>query len=203
MPPDVQYYDALLDRSPIDSESVTYFLVSGATREEVAAALGADLTVGAIEPDSEELLDDQDHSAYAFAEVTGGVLAMETTGFADPSNATLRELSRGGRTAAVARSNILGHVRFGYARNGEIVFDENEYMYVEDFDAFPEEVRELAELTWDDLEGDLDDDGPDGLAVAMAMAVQVTGVTVTADDLVATYRGGFFRTPSLVYSSEE
>ena len=44
--------------------------------------------------------------------------------------------------------NIEAMTRFGYARDGEIVFDAFEYAFVDDLDQIPAEVRDLARLAW-------------------------------------------------------
>ena len=63
---------------------------------------------------------------------------------------------------AVVRHNIQAHLRFGAARDGELVFDDDEYLYVEDPSSVPAELRPLFDLVWVDLDldHDLDDDGP-------------------------------------------
>jgi hypothetical protein len=76
----------LLDEAGIDHASLTFLVVTGGTRESVLAGLGADAPTVAewysLHPDS----------GYAVAEVDGGVVAVQHTGYADPSNDVLREL---------------------------------------------------------------------------------------------------------------
>lgn len=121
-----------------------------------------------------------DASAYAFLQVGDGVVAHEDTGFGDPPRQLLAALSRDGGTAAVATDNIEAMVRFGYARDGEVVFDEFEYAFVDDLEEVPAEVRDLARLAWDDLEGPMVKTA-DWLGVATAMSEKVTGVRPTRD----------------------
>lgn len=194
-----QDYETLLAGAPIDSESVTYLLVAGASVAEVASALDADVSVPGFDLWGEGRSLDDEESAYAFAQLAGGVIAMEPLGYADPSTATLRALSGSGRTAAVARANIQGHYRFGYARDGELVFDADEYVYLDGLDEIPEEVRALAAHAWDHLDDESDKDDVDPLAVALEMCVQVTGLTVTADDLTRAAERGFHRVRTLAY----
>lgn len=187
----------LLESSPVDSESVTYVLVTGAYAGEVATALGADLGEPARTWLEDEVMsDDGDTSSYAFAELAGGVVAVEPSGYADPTLDVMRRLSQGGRTVAVARSNIQAHCRFGYARDGEIVFDSHEYAFVRDLDSVPAEVRD----TVSHVVGETDD--VDWLASAMAMATEVTGLLVTAESLERAVAGGFYPVPGLQYDPE-
>ena len=65
----------------------------------------------------------------AAIEVPGGVLAIELSGYGDPSTADLASLSTSG-ASAVVRCNIQAHDRFGCARAGELVFDDDEFTYV-------------------------------------------------------------------------
>ncbi|WP_322920362.1 DUF6461 domain-containing protein [Nocardioides renjunii] len=118
-------------------------------------------------------------SAYSFLQVGDGVVAWEDTGFADPPKRLLAALSQGGAVSAVATDNIEAMTRFGYARDGEIVFDAFEYAFVDSLDEIPAEVRHLAALAWDDLEGPMVETA-DWSAVAQAMSEKVTGVRATA-----------------------
>lgn len=119
-------------------------------------------------------------SAYAFLQVGDGVVAYEQWGFADPPKRLLAELSRDGAASAVVTDNIEAMTRFGYARDGEIVFDAFEYAFVDDLDEIPTEVRDLARLAWSDLEGPMVETA-DWSAVGLAMAEKVTGVRATGD----------------------
>lgn len=193
-----EYYSAILESGP-DTESLTVLVVAGASRAEVLEALGADVST---EADLDTLWEDETSSAYAAVEVAGGVLAIEQSGFADPTRETLRSLSSGGRAAAVARSNILAHERFGCARDGEILFDDNEYMYVDDTSDVPDEIRPLFDLVWDDLEGEIVGPDLDSLTVSLALAEAITGVELTEADLVRVLEGPFHRVRSLVYAAE-
>jgi hypothetical protein len=119
-----------------------------------------------------------DESAYAFLQVGDGVVAWEDTGFADPPKRLLAALSEGGVVSAVATDNIEAMTRFGYARDGEIVFDEFEYAFVDSLDEIPAEVRDLARLAWSDPEGPMVESAS-WSAVAQAMSEKVTGVRAT------------------------
>lgn len=119
-------------------------------------------------------------SAYAFLQVGDGVLAHEDTGFSDPPKRLLAALSRDGGTAAVATDNIEAMTRFGYARDGEIVFDDYEYAFVDDLKEIPTEVRDLARLAWEDFSGPMVETA-DWFSVATAMSEKVTGVRATRD----------------------
>jgi hypothetical protein len=127
---------------------------------------------------------DFDHSAYAFLQVGDGVVAWENTGFADPPKRLLAALSEGGAVSAVATDNIEAMTRFGYARDGEIVFDAFEYAFVDSLDEIPAEVRDLARLAWSDPEGPMVEIA-DWAAVAQAMSEKVTGVRATPSVLDA------------------
>ena len=117
-------------------------------------------------------------SAYSFLQVGDGVVAWEDTGFADPPKRLLAALSQGGVVSAVATDNIEAMTRFGYARDGDIVFDNYEYAFVDDLAEIPLEVRDLATLAWDDLDGPMVETA-DWFRVAMAMSEKVTGVRAT------------------------
>jgi hypothetical protein len=152
----------------------TWLVVAPMTVEEAKAVL--------LGPDP-QLADKRgfaggDSSAYAFLQVGDGVVAHEDTGFADPPKRLLAALSRDGGTAAVATDNIEAMTRFGYARDGEVVFDDYEYAFVEDLEEVPAEVRDLARLAWEDLDGPMVQTA-DWFSVAMAMGEKVTGVRAT------------------------
>ncbi len=196
-----EQYAAMLEEAGIDSESLTYLVVAGGSRESVASALGIDLT--SVQDDRSEI-DPVEFSAYAITEVSGGVIAIEHSGYADPSPAVLALLSADGRAAAVARCNIQAHERFGCARDGELVFDDDEFMYVEaeDKDQVPPELRALFDSAWVDL-GEEEDDGgiddPAGVLVAMAMATVFTGVEISASDLGKAKDSTYHLVRSLTY----
>lgn len=193
----VEYYEQLSEAFP-DTESLTILIVADASRDAVARELKVDL--GA--PIEGNWIEDQKATAWALLEVPGGVLGVENTGYGDPTLAALKGLSRDNGAAAVVRHNIQAHLRFGCARNGELLFDDDEYMYIDDPDVVPAELRPLFDLAWDDLEGDEDDDeGADGFAVGLAMAELVTGVELNADSVTKVcHRQTFYRAPSLVYA---
>jgi hypothetical protein len=106
------------------------------------------------------------------------VVAWEDTGFADPPKRLLAALSEGGAVSAVATDNIEAMTRFGYARDGEIVFDAFEYAFVDSLDEIPAEVRDLARLAWSDPEGPMVETAS-WSAVAQAMSEKITGVRAT------------------------
>ena len=159
----------------------TTLVVRGATVQEVVAALGG---VPVEDLSEDELYGEEPIWAeYTIAAIEGGVLVSEDTGYADPPNDVLVALSRGGRAAAVVRDNIQAHCRFGCARDGVLVFDDDDYRFLEDRDAAPDELRAFLDLTWVDL--DDDDHEPeedDTNAVGLAMAEVVTGLRLTAAD---------------------
>ncbi len=198
MTADPAYYEGVLHEAGIEPESCTIVLVSQADRGLLARALGADLTRTTGDPDP----DDIDSSACALADVTGGALGYEPTGFADPANDVLRLLSADGGRAAVARSNIQGHLRFGCAVDGELVFDDDEFIYIDDRSRIPEALTHLFAQAWIDLDDEVtdEDDGPGPLSVALAMAEAFTGVSFTAQDLERATEAGWFRVPSLTYA---
>ena len=178
----VEHYSEIAEE--LDLEELTVLVVAGASLEEVREVV---LTEAAL-PTGGETLEDDEVSAWGFVEVDGGVLAMEHTGYADPSRAALVTLSSVGRSAAVVRDNIQAHLRFGGARGGALLFDDNEFTFIaaDERSRVPDELRPLFDLAWVDLDaedGDEDED-EDGnpIAVALAMAEQVTGVVLTAED---------------------
>lgn len=190
-----EYYLSVLEESSTDAESLTWLVVTGATREEVATALSVDLGAPAS-------LDDVsiETTAWIFADLPGGVLAIEHSGYADPHVRALAALSEDGRSAAVARSNIQAHERFGCARDGVLVFDDDEYMFVDDPSVAPDVLRPLFDLAWEDLDSDDEADGDwAGVIVAMAMCEQWTGLQITAADVTRASEGGGFVGPSQAY----
>jgi hypothetical protein len=192
-----EHYASLLEESGLDGESLTVVLVGGADLASAARALGLDLD----QPlDGQGILDEEEWSAYALVEVDGGVVAIESTGYADPSLDALGLLSAPSGRAAVVRSNIQAHVRFGCARDGVVVFDDDEYAFTEDPDAVPDELRDLFALARMDLDGDGEaDDDADWLGVGWAMAESFTGVRVSAADLETLAEVPSYRARSLVY----
>ena len=195
MAADPAYYDDVLEGFG-DAESLTVLVVSGRTREEVAAALGVDLAGTAPDPGVSE-----DLTGWSFLDITGGVLATEITGYGDPSLESLQRLSADGRAAAVVRGNIQGHYRFGYARDGAVLFDDDEYTWVDDRDVVPDEIRALFDLAWDDPDSEeMDEDAPDSMAVGLAMGETVTGLRITRADAEAVTTGPAFPGPMLVYT---
>ena len=182
----------MADLSPADQALLDHYLGSGEdgpgegswivaapmTVDEAVARLLGPSPRRATDAD-QEAIENADLSAYAFLQVGDGVVAFEDTGFADPPKRLLAALSEGGAVSAVATENIEAMTRFGYARDGEIVFDAFELAFVDSLDEVPAEVRDLAALAW---EGDTDEgeETSDWFAVAMAMCEKVTGVRPTA-----------------------
>ena len=179
----IEYYSELVDETEVDG---TVLVVTGATIDEVADALEADRS-GTLDLDRLARMDEPTHAAYAFVEVPGGILAVEDSGYADPPNAALVALSAGGRSVAVVRDNIQAHTRFGCARDGVLLFDADEYTFVEDRSGVPAELRPLFDRAWVDLEADDDEEGDDPMTVALAMAELVTGIELTAEQLEEAY----------------
>jgi hypothetical protein len=194
----VAYYSAVADALP-DEESFTVLVVAGATRDEVAQVLHVDLAQPVDEDDIWS--DDLDTTGWALIDIPGGVLAVEPTGYGDPALGTLRELSADGRAAAVLRGNIQAHDRFGAARDGELLFDDDEYTFIDNPAVVPQELRALFDLAWVDLEADSDSyDGADPTAVSLAMAEVVTGLTLTRADLADVSEAQYFHGPAQVYA---
>lgn len=74
----------------------------------------------------------------------------------------------------------LSHVRFGCARDGEVLFDDDEFAFTEDRPGVPPELTDLMNAVRIDLDADQDDeDGADWMSTALAMAETFTGVRVT------------------------
>lgn len=186
----VDYYEQLIEAFP-STESLTVVIASGTSREEVAAALEVDLS----DPVAIDPVDDIDSTSWALLDVSGGVLAVEKSGYGDPASKTLQALSVGGRAAAVIRSNIDGNLRFGCARDGELLFDADEYETVEDPSVMPAELRPLFDLVWDDLEAEPRFDAPGGFIVGLAMAESITAIEITVDQVATVFRTGFFKAP--------
>lgn len=190
-----EFYGSVLEGAGLDAESLTFLVVAGATRDQVAATLGLDLK-RPVEPWTSDGVDITD---YALGVVPGGVVAIELSGYGDPSLDELRALSTSG-LAAVARSNIQAHCRFGFARSGDVVFDDDEFVFIEEPGRVPADLQDLFRLVWRDPDGDEDDRGDvSWLEVAMAMVERVTGIACTADDLRRAQDSGWFVTRSLRY----
>jgi hypothetical protein len=159
----------------------TTLVVRGASVQEVAQALGG-VALDEV-PDGELDGDEPIWATYALTEIDGGVIGCEDTGYADPPNSVLVELSRGGRAAAVVRNNIQAHCRFGCARDGELLFDDDEFRFITDRDRVPHEIRPLLDLAWFDVTPDEFEAQEDDLrAVGLAMAEVVTGIRLTSAD---------------------
>lgn len=88
-------------------------------------------------------------------------------------------------------------------RDGELLFDDDEYVYVKDPSVVPAELRALFDLAWVDLDAkdELHRERPSPLAVGLAMAELVTGIEVSAEQVEAAYESGFVVGPNLVYAA--
>lgn len=192
----LEYYTLIAEAFP-DTDSLTVLVVAGRSRDEVAQALGVDL----IAPTDDPWDGEGESTGWAMMNLPSGTLAIEPTGYGDPTNAALVDLSRDGRAAAVVRSNIQGHHRFGCARDGELLYDNDEYVYEENTAIVPAEIRSLFDQAWIDLDADDDDDDwIDPTAVGLAMAEVITGIELTAAQVVEVDADGFFPAPGLVYA---
>jgi hypothetical protein len=193
----IERFQDMFESAGIDGESLTVVLVSGGSKSEVLAVLGAD-------PDPTELegaFEDEAYSAYAVADVTGGVVAFEHTGYADPSPRVLAAPSALGGASAVTRSNIQGHERFGCARAGQLEFDADEFVDIREDEksAVPPELRPLFDTAWIDLDDDDDEEVGSDEWVGFAMAALHTDVQVTTADLVGARERGYHRVRALTY----
>lgn len=194
--PTVEHYTEVLEAFG-DTESLSVLVVAGTTAAAVAEALGME----ADRPVTLEELADlpEDVTGWAVTGVVGGVLAIERSGYGDPSLATLERLSADGGAAAVVRGNVQAHLRFGAARDGRLLFDDDEYIFITDLDRVPAALRSTFELAWDDLESDQDEGAPDAFAVGLAMAELVTGIRFSAEQVRAVGEVGYLRAPALAY----
>jgi hypothetical protein len=195
----LEYYVSVAEAF-YDTESLTVLVVAGRSRDQVARTLGVDLGT----PTGDPWAGDKS-TGWALMNLPSGVLAIEPTGYGDPTNAALVELSSDGGAAAVTRSNIQAHHRFGCARDGELLYDNDEYVYEENLEVVPAEIRSLFDLAWVDLDAEDDDEDDDGdwtdpLAVGLAMAEVVTGIERTAAQAAGVDADGFFVAPGLVYA---
>lgn len=188
----VDYYENMLDAFR-DTESLTVLVASGVSRDEAVGVLGIELD----RPVDGSWDNGDDYTGWALVDVPGGVLAIETTGYGDPSTEALGLLSKNG-AAGVVRSNIQARMRFGCARGSEVLFDDDGFMYVDDPTIVPAELRQLFALAWIDLddEDDFGDGGPSPFAVALAMVEAISGVKLTEDLVASVFESGFFRAPN-------
>jgi hypothetical protein len=177
----VEYYDELVDAFG-DSDSLTLLVVAGATRDRVARALEVDLHEPVCHPWDED--HDCDYAAWALVEIDGGVLAVEYTGYADPTVDALCAMSRGGGAAAVVRNNEQALLRFGCARDEELVVDAHGFL-----DEVPSGLQPLLDQV----------SGPaqDGFVVGLALAEVATGLELTQEQALVVAGAQFFKGPSL------
>ena len=178
--------------SPADRDLVDHYLHAkgedrlGEGTWVVAAPMTVDEAVqilfGPDPQDTDDLTEEQllsgEFSGYSVIQVGDGIVAYEDTGFADPPKRLLAALSEGGGASAVATDNIEAMTRFGYARDGKVVYDNYEYAFADSLDEIPAEVRDLARLAWEDPEGPMVATAS-WSKVAMAMSEKVTGVRAT------------------------
>ncbi|KAA1419159.1 hypothetical protein F0U44_11955 [Nocardioides humilatus] len=187
----VEYYDDLID-SFGDSQSLTLLVVAGATRDCVAKALEVDLHEPVIHPWDAD--DEADFASWALVEIDGGVIGVEYTGYADPTVDALRLMSRNGGAAAVVRSNVEAQLRFGCARDAEVLLDAGQDLHVDDPDQVPSELRPLFDRAHNDSDAD-------AFVVGLAMAEVVTGLELTSQEALLLASAQFFRGPTLAVES--
>lgn len=139
------------------------------------------------------------------------MLGTEVSGYGDPTLSALRSLSAGGGACAVVRDNVQAQTRFGCARDGEVLFDADEYTWIEDPGVVPAELRPLFDLAWDDSDDDdadddaddeADEDSPSPYAVGLAMAEVVTGLRFGEDQLHQLTAGPYFAAPTQRYPDD-
>ena len=175
----------------LDTESLAIVLVRGGTTASVAAAVGLDLTSEADEFPGDDLFD---RPWLAIGELPDGVVVLEVSGYHEPDAELLATLSGNGRRAAVVRSNIQAHVRFGCAQDGASVFDDDEFAFTANREGVPPELRTLLDLVWVDPDADDDDDNDNELpwfAAGLAMVENWTGIHLTAEVVESVRAGGF------------
>lgn len=177
MPGAAAHYEQLLQHLP--TTELSYLVVAGATRAEVGEVIESGHSPDLAGPQGDEV------DTWSIVEVEGGVLAVELSGYGDPTAQALSRLSEAGRAAAVVRDNVQGRLRFGCARNGEVLFDEDEFLFIEDPTRVPSEIRSIFHAVWD---GRAEDSESAEAAIApfaagMQMAGTFTGLTVTVSDI--------------------
>lgn len=170
----------------VEDAGRTLLLVTGSSVEAVLSLLGA-----SAHPVSLGRWDDSG-SAYAATTVPGGVLAIELSGFADPSSETLARLSSGG-AAAVAAGGGEATERFACARDGVVEWEASDWdmLDIEEIAEVPIQLRGLFDTAWRSLDATDDEDDPDvdPSAVAVAMAEEFTGLRVTRADVAGLVDG--------------
>lgn len=192
--PDPEALRQTVRRLPMDFESLTVLLVAGpgATVATVRGMLG--LRPDPVDPG----FYDEELTSYTVVAIDGGVLALEHSGYGDPSNDVLAALSQGG-TAAVTRSNIQGHVRFGCATQGALDFDSDAFCFIREHEKaqVPDRLRSLFDTAWIDLDAEITDDDPG--PVGLAMVLLHTGLTPTTGDIERALADDYLQAPSLAY----
>jgi hypothetical protein len=182
-------------------ESLTVLTVAGADREVAAVALDVDFS---DEVGISGAWEGGDSTVWAIEEVPGGVLAFEPTGYGDPSLASLKALSEGGRAAAVVRSNVQARLRFGCSRDGQLLFDDGDFSYRPDGVGVPHDLLSLFDqvLRGREIEG-YTENGRDGLSVGLAMAEVVTGIQLSVEQVRTIEHLRYYRAPTLVYMRDD
>jgi len=83
-----------------------------------------------------------------------------------------------------------------------LLFDDDEYMFIEDPEVVPAQLRPLFDSAWVDLDNDEDNgDGPDGFVVGLAMAEAMTGVALEPAHVSVVVDSGYCSAPTLVYAA--
>lgn len=153
-------------------------VATAATRGAVAAAFGADLSAPTPEAHGDGV------QLYAsFLEVGGAQVVVEDNGFRGNDDSVLVRVSDGGR-AASAFWNVDGVTRFGCARDGRLLFNQ-EFSLLDRWPGLPADLVPLAERAAG--EGAQEHIA----AIALAMVEQFTGVRVTAEHVSSALRTGF------------
>ena len=152
-----------------------------ATREELAAAFGADLTATPISADSVDA-ENFDRAPVAFLSSAGCQVAIEVNGFRGSEADVLEAVSSVGR-AASAFWNVEDEVRFACAEDGEVLYDE-EFAY-DGTEGLPDALVALVDLVAVDPDSDDEpsEDEPALNAVALALLETYTGVELTPEDV--------------------
>ncbi|MFS3129085.1 hypothetical protein ACLM5J_11855 [Nocardioides sp. Bht2] len=181
-------------------DSVSVLVVRGARPRQVAKILGADLS-RTVHPDEVDLLPEE-RTVWSFRRIDGGVLAVELTGYGDPTRSALAKLSAIGGSAAVVRDDIDAITRFAAATDGALVFDGDEYAFVDDPALYPDHLRSIASRAWVDLSKPLTDTEEDPFTVGLELITAHTGLTFGMAEIESTAERSGFSAPTLVYITE-
>lgn len=186
--------------SGLSYDSVSVLVVRGGTPRQVAKILGADLS-RTVQPENADLLPGE-RTVWSLRRIDGGVLGVELTGYGDPTRAALAELSALGGSAAVVRDDIDARTRFAAATDGALVFDEDEYDFVDDPALYPGHLRSIARRAWVDLSKPLAHTEEDPVAVGLGLITAHTGLTFSLAEIEATAAKSGFSAPTLVYITQ-